>query len=44
VEYIFALAVGGIAGTGTRIMPVPVLVYAFNPKDAAACQPGISRT
>jgi uncharacterized membrane protein YfcA len=41
VEYIFVLAVGliagtigGIVGTGTSIMLVPVLVYAFGPKEA----------
>jgi uncharacterized membrane protein YfcA len=41
VEYLFVLAVGlvagtvsGIVGTGSSIMLVPVLVYAFGPKEA----------
>jgi uncharacterized membrane protein YfcA len=42
VEYIFVLAcrlvartIGSIAGTGTSIVPVPVLACAFDPKEAA---------
>ncbi len=41
MEYLFVLAtgliagtIGGIVGTGTSIMLVPVLVYAFGPKEA----------